>query len=77
MEMYAPPYLTVSCARAAVDLLESGVIPAGTPRMDLAKWRAGLCFTIKMTKEGLLAHPRHAGQAGYCPPLDKGHWACT
>ncbi|MCC6005942.1 MAG: hypothetical protein LM590_16510 [Thermofilum sp.] len=43
--------------KAWVDLLESGVIPAGTPRMDLAKWRAGLCFTIKMTKKGYSLTP--------------------
>jgi hypothetical protein len=35
------------------DLLKSGVIPAGTPRMDLAKWKAGLCFVVNKARKGL------------------------
>jgi hypothetical protein len=43
--------------KAWEDLLKSSVIPAGTPRMDLAKWKAGLCYTIKMTKKGYSLTP--------------------
>jgi len=35
------------------DLLKSGVIPAGTPRMDLAKWKAGLCHVVNKARKGL------------------------
>jgi hypothetical protein len=39
--------------KAWEDLLKSGVIPAGTPRMDLAKWKAALCYVINKAKKGL------------------------
>jgi len=39
--------------RAWEDLLRRGIIPAGTPRMDLAKWKSGLCYVINKARKGL------------------------